>query len=261
MSSNECGKQKVSLDDIAIASPCSMKWDDMQGDNRVRMCGGCAKNVFNISAMSKSEAEKFLSSQAELPCMTFYRRKDGTIITNNCPVGLRAIHDKARIAFRLVAGLLSLLFCTSTVSAQSSRKMGKPMMHSSVEQQPTESHINSNQQTGVQTYSNSSFGTHASAANGSVSTQSAITRPAAVRNYNSGRSVPIPIKASANSQKPVDTEAHEFFDKGNKAMAKGEKQLAGFFYEKALDVIDKQKNADPKFRAHVQDALSRVNRE
>ncbi len=44
-------------------------------------------------------------------------------------------------------------------------------------------------------------------------------------------------------------------------MSKGEKEVAGFFYEKALTLISKQKNADTKLKQQIEAALSRVNQE
>src|SRR5262245_30602687 len=36
---------------LRIASPCSADWDEMTGDDRVRFCGRCRKNVYNLSEM------------------------------------------------------------------------------------------------------------------------------------------------------------------------------------------------------------------
>ncbi len=60
----------------------------MQGDDRERFCGQCEKSVYNVSAMSRSEAEALLQGPAELPCVRFYQRTDGTILTADCPVGV-----------------------------------------------------------------------------------------------------------------------------------------------------------------------------
>ena len=40
------------LDRLRIASPCPMRWDDMQGDDRKRFFGECRLHVYNLSAMS-----------------------------------------------------------------------------------------------------------------------------------------------------------------------------------------------------------------
>lgn len=103
-------KRRSKLDDVIIAAPCPVKWEQMQGDERVRFCASCEKNVFNISELTRNEAELFLKQRAgNLGCLRLFRRADGTIITKDCPVGRRmadAFNRRARIA---VAALLAVL--------------------------------------------------------------------------------------------------------------------------------------------------------
>jgi hypothetical protein len=84
------GSQKLPLlNRITIASPCSASWDDMVGDERVRFCGKCEKNVYNLSSMESAEAEALLREHEGNVCVRLYRRKDGTVLTTDCPVGVR----------------------------------------------------------------------------------------------------------------------------------------------------------------------------
>jgi len=66
----------------------------MPGTDRVRHCSQCAKNVYNLSAMTQREAGKLLRETEGRLCARLYRRTDGTILTENCSVGLRAIGAK-----------------------------------------------------------------------------------------------------------------------------------------------------------------------
>lgn len=77
------------LDTLRIASPCHEKWDDMIGDERTRFCARCQKNVHNISEMTRDETETFLEANAGAACVRMYQRADGTILTADCPVGVR----------------------------------------------------------------------------------------------------------------------------------------------------------------------------
>jgi hypothetical protein len=45
------------LDQIKIASPCSATWEQMVGNDRVRFCAECKKKVFNLSAMTRRDAD------------------------------------------------------------------------------------------------------------------------------------------------------------------------------------------------------------
>lgn len=93
---------------IKVAAPCSANWDDMIGTNRARFCGQCQLNVYNLSDMTKREAENFISRSEGHLCVRFYRRADGTVLTNNCPVGLRAIKRRAsQMANAILSSVLS----------------------------------------------------------------------------------------------------------------------------------------------------------
>src|SRR5215831_7771029 len=82
------------LGKIRIAAPCEAEWKWMYGNDRVRFCGQCSQNVFNLSAMTTEEAEDLIRRADGRLCVRFYRRSDGTILTKNCPVGLQAIREK-----------------------------------------------------------------------------------------------------------------------------------------------------------------------
>ena len=95
------------LDNIKIASPCSQDWNSMSGDERKRFCGECKLNVYNLSGMTKAEAENLLMTSEGRLCVRFYRRSDGTVLTQDCPVGWAAF--KRRVT-KTAAAFASLLF-------------------------------------------------------------------------------------------------------------------------------------------------------
>lgn len=96
------------LNDVKVAAPCSADWDEMRGDEQVRFCGHCNLNVYNLSGMSKKEAESLIARAEGRLCIRFYRRADGTILTRNCPVGLRAIRRRlSRVAGATASAVLS----------------------------------------------------------------------------------------------------------------------------------------------------------
>ena len=98
--------KKSGLDNIRVAAPCDMPWEDMAGDERSRYCAKCELNVFNISEMTRDEAETFLREKAgKRVCGRIYRRKDGTVITKNCPSGVAKIRRKRFFAAAAIAVL------------------------------------------------------------------------------------------------------------------------------------------------------------
>ncbi|UQA60968.1 hypothetical protein [Polyangium aurulentum] len=91
------------LSNLHVASPCNMDWNGMVGDDRVRFCGSCQKNVYNVSALKAEEAEALLSSKEGKPCVRMFKRADGTVLTSDCPVGARRVRLR-RVAAGAVVG-------------------------------------------------------------------------------------------------------------------------------------------------------------
>ena len=96
------------LDHVSVAAPCGVGWDNMVGNERVRFCGQCSLNVYNLSAMTRGDAERLVSQAEGRLCVRYYRRADGTILTENCPVGLRALKRRlSRVAGASISAALS----------------------------------------------------------------------------------------------------------------------------------------------------------
>jgi hypothetical protein len=83
------------LEQVKVAAPCPADWERMVGDERVRYCNQCSLHVYNLSGMTRREAEGLVTSAEGRLCVRFYRRPDGTILTRNCPVGLSALKRRA----------------------------------------------------------------------------------------------------------------------------------------------------------------------
>src|SRR5713226_4998463 len=94
------------LKNVRVASPCPADWDRMIGGDRARFCGQCELNVYNLSVMSTPEAESLIARTEGRLCVRYFRRKDGSIITQDCPVGLRALKQRALRIKRAVASLV-----------------------------------------------------------------------------------------------------------------------------------------------------------
>lgn len=98
------------LNNISIASPCSADWNEMYGDDRKRFCGDCKLNVYDLSGMTKAEAESLVMNAEGRLCVRFYRRADGTVITQDCPVGWAKVKQRTKLYATAVASLLIALF-------------------------------------------------------------------------------------------------------------------------------------------------------
>lgn len=68
-----------------IEAPCGVNWEEMTGDDRVRMCGKCDLEVINTLYLSDQELLDALErvKKGDRVCMRLFRRADGTFITGN----------------------------------------------------------------------------------------------------------------------------------------------------------------------------------
>jgi len=98
------------LDSIQVAKPCTASWEAMEGDEKVRFCGQCRLHVFNLSAMDVEEAAALIAQKDGRLCVRFYRRRDGTTLTQDCPVGVAAWRKRLRVMWASAAGAFAALF-------------------------------------------------------------------------------------------------------------------------------------------------------
>jgi len=113
------------LDQIRIASPCKADWNEMLGDERVRFCLGCEKNVYNLSSMQRDDAEALLRERLGNDlCVRFYQRADGTILTQDCPVGVTKKRRK-KLALA-VAGAGAMAAAAATMFLKTTCTQGDP---------------------------------------------------------------------------------------------------------------------------------------
>src|SRR3982751_5962837 len=102
---------------LRIASPCPANWDQMHGDERVRFCQLCQLQVYNVSQLTSVELRALMANGGRV-CGKLYQRADGTVITRDCPLGLRAIRRRvvktAGALLAMMFGIANLVYCQST---------------------------------------------------------------------------------------------------------------------------------------------------
>jgi hypothetical protein len=87
------------LDGIRIANPCTVPWDHLSGDDRVRFCGKCRQNVYNVAAMGRDEARALIMMKEMRVCLRLIHRADGTLVTADCWTRLRQARQRGWLAF------------------------------------------------------------------------------------------------------------------------------------------------------------------
>lgn len=117
-------RAKLDLDRIHVAAPCSADWELMEGGDKVRYCRQCDKNVYNLSNMSRPEATKLIADSETKVCAKLYRRADGTVLTADCPVGLRTLRRRvSRFASAALSAILSFMPGSLSYGAQANKEL------------------------------------------------------------------------------------------------------------------------------------------
>jgi len=101
------------LNETRITAPCSVSWRSMTGDDRVRHCDRCDRKVFNLSQLSAAAAVNLLEAHGHDVCVRLHKRRDGTVMTQDCGAPNRS-------RWRVVAwaaSLLASLFTTGCMGA------------------------------------------------------------------------------------------------------------------------------------------------
>lgn len=108
---------------LKVASPCPMLWDrlDKTEERGVRFCRECRKNVYNLIEISEADLNNLLTgaTAGDSLCLRLYQRADGTVITNDCPVGLKKVREFwQRMKTGAVASLAFLISSTPAALGQ-----------------------------------------------------------------------------------------------------------------------------------------------
>jgi hypothetical protein len=81
----------AALDRLEIASPCPMRWGELDAvAEGVRSCGRCEQRVYDVATLTRTEAAALLAAhEGQRLCVRLYRREDGRVLTRDCPDELR----------------------------------------------------------------------------------------------------------------------------------------------------------------------------
>lgn len=90
---------------MRISSPCPESWAGMAGDDRVRFCGRCKLNVYNLAVLKPHEIEALLRRTNGRLCGRLYRRGDRTATLKDC-AGSRS---RKLVRRAVAAGIILLL--------------------------------------------------------------------------------------------------------------------------------------------------------
>lgn len=101
---------RINLNVLEVPNPCPVPWESMEGDDRVRLCRKCVKQVYHLSNMTRAEAEKIITESEGSLCVQFWRRADGTVVTQDCALVRVAKQAGNAVGLAVMSVLTVVLF-------------------------------------------------------------------------------------------------------------------------------------------------------
>lgn len=103
--------KKSLLDSINVMSPCTESWDEMQGNDKFRFCSHCAKDVNNISEMTRKETMRLVRRSGGNLCVRYIKNP----VTNR-PVFVQNLYKITRRVPGLAAGVMTASIALSSAA-------------------------------------------------------------------------------------------------------------------------------------------------
>ncbi len=103
--------KKSFIDSVEVKSPCTEDWEKMHGNDRVRFCDHCAKDVKNLSVVTRKEAMRIVRASGGNLCIRYIQNP----VTKR-PLFADQLLQITRRTPRLTAGVMSASLSLSTIS-------------------------------------------------------------------------------------------------------------------------------------------------
>lgn len=103
--------KKSFVDSVRVGEPCTEKWERMRGNDRVRFCNHCAKDVKNLSAITRKEAARLVRSSGGNICIRYVKNP-----ATDQPIFGGQLLQMTRRSPSLAAGIVSASLALSTIT-------------------------------------------------------------------------------------------------------------------------------------------------
>jgi hypothetical protein len=97
--------------ELKISSPCPVSWDSLVGDDRVRYCGKCRLNVYNLADLPPDQVDRLVRENEGRLCGRLYVREDQTATVRDCPQSVFRRRVRAALAVALPVVLGAAAWC------------------------------------------------------------------------------------------------------------------------------------------------------
>ena len=103
--------KKSFIDSVKVGKPCPEEWEKMNGNDRMRFCSHCAKNVKNLSALTRKGAARMVLASDGNICIRYVKDP----LTER-PIFAGQLHQITRRSPAFAAGIVSASLALSTIA-------------------------------------------------------------------------------------------------------------------------------------------------
>jgi len=110
--------RKDFIQQLRIASPCSVEWDAMIGNDRVRFCEHCRLSVHHVDSLTRKQLRRLIARSHGRVCVNYTR-------SHQTQTTLPILHKIGRRTSALAAGAFSASLSLSTATASTQPNPGR----------------------------------------------------------------------------------------------------------------------------------------
>lgn len=103
--------KKSFIDSVEVREPCTESWEKMTGTDKVRFCSHCAKDVNNISEMTRKEATRVVRAAGSNVCIRYVPGPSG-----KGPMFAEQLYKITRRGSGLTAGVMTASLSLATLA-------------------------------------------------------------------------------------------------------------------------------------------------
>jgi len=116
--------RKELIQQLHIASPCSVEWDSMIGNDRVRFCEHCRLSVHHVDSLNSKQLRRLIARSHGRLCVNYTRPN----VANTLPI----LHKIGRRTSALAAGAFSATLGISAATAATQTSFRRPSLPAAV---------------------------------------------------------------------------------------------------------------------------------
>lgn len=120
-------KQFKIIETIEIPNPCTIGWNNLNGNDSVRHCHKCNSFVYNLETMTNKQIEELALKNKDKLCARITIKADGTIKSLDKQLEIKRINTTIKVTKTILTTITAMLFSFySSVHAKTIKSINIP---------------------------------------------------------------------------------------------------------------------------------------